>query len=619
MAHTKEISLRSIGFDEHQIMQLNLATQYDVVNSEIFQHTDWPPNLMNICWNRERSKEPIKSLYSVAEYVNTNFGVYPIGKEFSDNITILLSLVSIADNNGTFPEVSRNADGSVNRSMTVYKMVQSKYRAEGVSRLVTHRLSLNTIPELDYKLVMAEGDEQAYDIVNQLGNYASTAAEEGSLFGSVFESRAWNMSSIILELDDMNIRGKQLVYALDYVDGVIEKLYEILSSRSRSTSDELRRYINHRTAMEYKNRDSEFPMNAVSHGASFQRMGSMHSITTDYEPVIMSGEMLNAARNDKIEPLKTDWSKVEIQNSVSIAVAKRACEARGFKLVRDVIRKGHFEDETLHSLIWYNPDKGDYIKASSAKDTDLVYGGAELFMVRETGEELRNAARNVHGSSGPINGLNARYYSIYQHDGLFRQYSHFSSISGGLNLDWSKIGFGISGVPIPRYVDEGIVSSSVFMDVFDTRLGYELSNMGNYLCINLINRILACYDEELQNSCSPHYKLLSDWMNDVGFIESLSFWSASSWVEYKYATLVLSYLEAPQEFVDTVKDSFLRYFEKRDELIRQDKMIGTSNNVEAYLKHRDEIDIDKELGRKYKEIIKLPDPRELQIKLPWFK
>lgn len=306
-------------FDEQQVDQLLLAEQEGVPNTECRKHNEWGPTLMNYCWNREKEGKPIDVVYKVADYLK----LFPTDKKYlyDDMNTISYGIKAFECGRQPIDPLSLTADRSFDKDMFKFVSVRDAMIMNGDPVLWSGRISMNNTGMFNDTIVMGEGIPKAVEIASQLQSWAINKRRKSSEYGDFnpeaqLANNIWNSASILLRLDDMNIRGYQLLYAMEYTDGSIEKLYEILDAGR--TSSQLVDYINMRSAKDYLAGDVTHNQVAVDSLASFCYDRTDFFVANDR--LTLNLDPLSAEQYAKldIQPIKTDWASLDICNTVDL-------------------------------------------------------------------------------------------------------------------------------------------------------------------------------------------------------------------------------------------------------------------------------------------------------------
>lgn len=564
--------MSNAGFSDAQLSQIQMAENAEV-DSIIKEHPEWSHILMNYCWNREKEGKDVSVVLEAGEY----FAKYDM-PQFSDNADIVYMVIDLLES-GKTPVAPMMDKGVYDADMTIFKLAEQMYYAQGSKELKSGRMSISDVSFFYQNTIMAEGDREAATILHQLRAKAAQKAEHTADPWEAMNNRGWNMSSMILSLDDMNIRGKQIVYCRDYVDDNIQKLYDIISRRDLDAVRELIDYVNMRTARELLNNGMHgADYVAVSGGASFlyKTPDMMHNFAP-YEDMELRMDVLNVHEfaDKEVQPLITDFSKMDIDDSVSEDTAIRILKARGFGLISSVPAKNS-SGEDAKAYIFYNPQTKDYVTADVAMPDNFCYGGCELNMHRTFDSAM--SLFDMQCSHGGHEGQEGTYLQFTYHDGLFKHYDELKAYVPEKDYDWVKIGFGgYAECPIPQYFKMPSLRNEEIFKKLGNKTGALLCGdiLGTYRLENFINATLLLYDGDIKQSASPHYQMYEDWYFENASKEILSIHDADDWREMDIASIVLTYLEVPDDFVQRLIDGICTCFQKMDEnpdIIKNDRL-----------------------------------------------
>lgn len=609
-------------FDEHQTQQLLAAEQNGVLNTECQKHPDWSGTLMNVCWNLEKEGGDVSVIYRIADYLQSNFGRYKLCNDSYWNDPILLTYLKECYSSGRLPIPPVYDDNHVlNKLMTDFKYTVGLYSMKDDAEYLTSgRLCLNNVGEFYTTRVMAEGVPGVEDICSQLQSLAAQSAKEDSRdpWGTM-ANRGFNMLSIMLTLDDMGIRGHQILYASEYASGSSQKLFEILcGNRSQQLVD----FVNHRTAEDFVANKVSIPYNAVTDGASFSKKATasnlfMYGANRDIK-LIMDEQMIVDSINKEVVVQSIDYSKLDITHGVGTEDACKICAAHGFVIMRTVpVFHGRDREEGVSVIMW-NPHNNDFLSADYALLREFCYGGCSITAYRShrNGVVPGCSGSYLNCSSGPLDKQDGiRYYDITYHDGLFAQYAKLT-YDTDVQVDYSLVSFGSSyDIPVPEYFSLPTLYGGTMPQVLGKELFFLINDMGSFYFNRFMNLLLALYDDALLNCECPHYKRYQDWFWNGGAGKVLS--TDMSEDDIALASIAITYLGVDDEFRDKLADSFVkcvnsrhgRYYgyEKKQDLVKREKMIrkNLTNHHPLYTKLVDGYG--------------LPHPSGLPIVMPWFK
>lgn len=610
-------------FLQSQVDQLLLAEQQGVLDTECRKHKEWNPTLMNYCWNREKEGRDISSILKAAHFLLEWFPKSSNGLLYEEFTTI--SYIVECYDSGVIPDKPVLADdGSINDTEYKYRIACSDMKANGASILHSNRVQYTEVQRwLSLEYLMSEGDSQVMSIVTALQSWSANSRDTktGVSWDRVVD-RAWNMTNILLSLDDMNIRGYQLLYAMEYVDGSMQRLYEIIN---RGRNQELCSYINMRSAQDYKAGNHKHCQLAVTGGASFCHDGNYRYMCMDEKPELLLTPLnVDKYLNANIEPIKVDYSKLDIKNEIDIKSFMRVCEARGFKLIHQIKRPDRLSwSKFVYGLILYNPETKDYIHADTAKKDDVCYGGVSLNLHRV---DIGDGCRTFHWncSTGGHTGQDGFYCEFTHNEGLFRHWEESKDyVPEGFDFDWLKIGFDHYGIPVPVYTELKWVHPSDAADKLGPAF-MTMHDMGEYHFTHALNGFLCLYDESLKNTASPHYSLYEKWYFEYGALDQVGWFSGIS-DSADILNAVYTYLKVPQDIVKEVVAGGKAHFAERDRI--RDEQLKSNGGVSWRMnKSHDLKDFEscaKVLMTPYEHIDKiiaayeLPELKDLPVKLPW--
>lgn len=607
------------GFSRAQVEQFLLAEKCGVPNTECKKHREWGSIFMNYCWNREKEGKSLDCIYKAADYL----GRFP--REKGCTICDQLDIVDYAvhtfedGRNPIGPERATSENGIFDACMFKFLAARDRQLAKGAKTLWSGRVSMSDVGMMDDTVIMGEGIEKANEIAGQLqswsANKRSTLKSDNPF--DVMVERGWNMLNILLGLDDMNIRGYQLIYAMEYCDGSIEKLYEVLSG---DRSQELCDYINMKSAQDFMAGNGMHNQIAVSDGASFCYPGTDAMMRVGDMKLTMNELTAPTFAQKECTKMQVDYSTLDIINQVDTESALRICAARGFQLLKIQNRNGKFGDANTWIGL-YNPETKDYIVAPSATPKNICYGGVSLFVHRTIPASERHSTFGWRGSSGGHNDQDGMYYEWTYDDGLFRNWEQSKMFLPAVDYDWSKIGFDSYGIPIPKYFELPFMRDAEMWDILGNDACLVMREMGHYHFEKLVNGLLCLYDEELKNSVSPHYALYEDWFFNGGFADLASIWDAEEDQSWKVVYLVLAYLKVPDDIIERIADGITLYYKDRDERSNSNRTAWDKkeNNSSKFAKMRKKGLNKTKLLDAVVNGYKLPDPAALPIKLPWLQ
>lgn len=591
---------------EAQENQVRMAAQFGVSHTACREHPEWGPNLMNLVWNRERAGKDLTPAYLAAGWLRKNLGLREDGCLYDD--IEVLSYVFRAFERGGRPMCPVFDDrGAFDRTEYLFRITRDKALVNSAAILPSGRVSLPDYMEfLDDVRLMGEGLKEAEDILVRLKKWAADEPEAQTGNGeqdmqNAFNRRQWRMTSILLTLDDMNLRGYQLPYALRYAGGSTEVLFRTLwDGRSRELCD----YVNDRSIDDFRAGDSTHNQIAVSHGASFQREPSI-----GWERIRLTMDERHIPPMRNTPALTPDWGSLDIKNDITAWEAMRICRASGFELVREIpyMESG----ERSRQQIWYHPETKDYLVFGAIQEKDACYGGVRLLMHRTPQWYLDD----TDCSSGPHKGQPGRYFEFTQHDGCFRCWHKMRYFLPKEDYDWNKIGFSHYGIPIPDYIRTPHVTDRE--DAMSPSLRYLMENLGGLHFSHLANALIALSDKELSASPSPHYALLTDWVMKNALQGPGGWYTGQDEGACKVASLVFTYLRVPDGMIREMVEHTAKYFAELDE--RKRAMGGRPEHGKAFRDLAKSLtNRDPDIGQIMKAC-RLPDVDKLPVLPDWIK
>lgn len=283
-------------------------------------------------------------------------------------------------------------------------------------RNASGRISINDVnddPSLMF--LLSEGNSDSYASLNRLKETA-----RGLNWGS---SNSMNDDyMLILALDDMNIRGEQIKFCVEYVDGDFAKACKLIKSRDEN----IIAYVNKKVAEICKN---DIPVNehyvAVTGGASSTGSGFGISALSTVDLVMnpFSAEMFASA---EVKSLVINYKSMDIIQYTSTEVAVKIAEAWGFNTLCKIPKQGMF-GEKQYFIVMFNNKTGDFLESPAAEDDNFCNGGARAIIVRNSIKRaIFNGDEGIHGNSEEFNGKSSSLhaYECHYQEGIFNQYKY---------------------------------------------------------------------------------------------------------------------------------------------------------------------------------------------------
>lgn len=385
--------------------------------------------------------------------------------------------------------------------MAAYKMLEEKYGSEKKNK--GFRTSINkvadNIEELNFML--AEGNVRAFQIIKEIDAIAQGIFKE-QVIPEIFGGHFMPALNTKLGMDDMNIRGQQLVYAEEYCDGDIPKLCRYLQQRNNNMVS----YINKKTAQDFEKDKYDFyimrrfPI-AVSGGASS---------TSEFEfsetfSLMMNRENYKKFLESEVEKETIDYSSMDITSGTPKDTALKISEAHGFELQSRIgIMSGY--DRNFEHILMLNTETGDILEAC-ALDDDFCYGGCNVLAPRK-GNVKRAIFRTEPGFRGNSerfeNGSDYSLYDCSYQEGVFKQ---LAVLPENKMEDIDLTGYPIAGVvslPVPEFLNGGELE----LFVHHTDMTMHLQDDGWYMVSKIINALYMRenWDEWMTEKLEPFYR-----------------------------------------------------------------------------------------------------------------
>lgn len=324
------------------------------------------------------------------------------------------------------------------------------------------------------EVFLSEGNQRAFEIIREVCNLSRTMNRQQIPDGMMFGHLAPGMN-IVLALDDMNIRGQQVIDALDYCDGDSQKLVNLITDRD----SDLCAYINKKTAERF--RASAKPAKAyvaVTGGASFTE-GYLNLREID---LIMDDGNVDKFLHSDVSKQTADYSKMDIISGTTLDAGIKIAEAHGFELVfKQPVIKGN-SDECLdeYQILMINPKTLDILE-SHAKDDDMCYGGCRIIAASKQqfhyGEGPDGNSEDFKDNSG------FRLYECDYRSGVFRNYGTMDRSSQDLP-DFEQYPMrGLVTLPIPYVINDCLLFAG---RVIGGRQGWLISEC-HYRWIKFVN------------------------------------------------------------------------------------------------------------------------------------
>lgn len=556
--------------------EFQMAEQFNGSSEEIRKHPEWHPYFMNSFWNQEK-EEKGEDMYRIADYISSHPSKKDIesGKIGADfrYLHALYDFVNAAGPGIPFPDIPLNEDGQVDVTEAQFALQKFKYRfVEHREPLFTGRMPVGSDDNMeDLKILMCEGNSDVETLYDQLRTAARSEAMTKSVNNiPIRDQQQWNSFTTVLSLDDMNIRGQQILDAYEYAGESVETMINLIHTRDSKMVD----YVNKKMASQYLEdihdefgiSFSDYPL-AKTSGASSAHSGRFFMADRDWNINITNAEAL---ANTDVNPIQIDYSTLDIMDGIDTETGFKIIEAHGFEKYFERTVKSSFDDD-LQVAFFYNKNNGDIVEVSGAEKNNMVYGGVTLKMWRDK----ENFHHGSHSSSGFDRDKGLGYIEFSHHNGLFHEYDSYNDTPVSEQTGRNKMGYqGIGEFPIPEYIKCFYRTSDLADNLKDYKnISYFYDN--DYKLKWMIDMMLAAYDPEIKDDICPDYKQLKEdpyhsimkehggsiWRNDID-VKAHLFQFAASWMhmpteerEKYYNALVDITKEHDEELMERAKET----------------------------------------------------------------
>lgn len=486
----------------------------------------------------DKSKYALKA----SEYLNKYFSNYTVYDNFIPDLlpNVVNAIEAGIDVDGIFQTVLLSPEKSEDAQLNLlqYLLISEYEKKVHYMEIGPYSKRIGLMGNLlkdDY--LMSEGNHKVSTVLSEIRGVALKEKETSSFENGSMMDRLDCMMQVSFDLDKFNIRGVQILDAMDYTKGSAQLLYEIIRNRQPDEISALIEYINSKAALRIKNGESLEENIACLNG-----LDSFNSEYIGKYNLVMTKENVSSYLRDA-EPLSFDFSKIDICSFTNKKAALDAAGARGFRVIKDT--NPTFEDERLSSIIMYNNKTGAIIDAPGVSEDNFCYSGCELYFTAK-GDLRHSFDDNVSFNRVPESDL-IKCQSSYI-DGLFSYYDKCVD---------KIIPSNIFVLPIPSYVrsdDAYFITSETHPFINDVLVDKNRNLSSRVYAIDgTINLLLLKYDSEIQNSGVPIYESLKDKeiFKDDSFIESLILTSGLYVHEIEAGLNILNiafcYLQVPED------------------------------------------------------------------------
>lgn len=616
-------------FNDEQLEQISLSKDhFKIHNSEILKHPEWSSTFMNFYINREAKGEDTAPLFVAADYLKRHRLPCDVkGKQIGNTIDGVHCLLEAIELGIDIENITPMKDGMIDYDMWIYMLMTETLKKKGSEVLLSGRVCLTGNVFMDEE-IMAEGLPEAKDICSKLCSYSANSKSPSSISSSDdpfarMGERAWKMESILLMLDDMGIRGKQLLDAVEYAGGTAQDLYKILDT---GRSQELVDYVNMKSALRIKEGESNKEYIAVTHGSSFDKENN-DALDRNFPSFMNSSnkrESIYKYRMDKINyeeyiDLKVaakeiDYSKLDIVDNTDTATAIKIAEARGFQTIRRFNKGKTYGDEDTEYILMFSPETGALFNAQTAVAKNICYGGCYLRVLSNECVSWDITGPCSRGSIGDPNKTHLFKYEWTEgEEGLFSSYDKLSKEFFATGDKLKEPAKNMDSLSIPQYVPDPHVKNDAFgkkvsFDVFN----YFVKGMGNYYFNKMVNYILMHYDEELFKSECPVYTQFKD--EDFYLSNMADVVGASSVNDDILAIrLAFKYLQMPDEEIQKCINAMKESLGICNGSLHE----NTEKEIEAFDKKSKILIKGFKQEDKLLDMLNLPALEYLPVSLPW--
>lgn len=511
---------------EGQEREFGIADQFGGSSEEIRKHPEWGPTFMNYFWNAEKEGRA-EQFYHIADHICS----HPSKKDMAAgkvgmDLTYLYELYQFADASekkgikpAVFPRFPLDDDGCVNVDEAVFMMRDYQARTlENRVPLFTGRMPFDNADTIDdVKIFMCEGDPEALSILSRLQDMAGSDGRiprelKGGDVWTHMSASQFNKFAVMMSLDEMNIRGRQLSYAYEYADGSVERLLNMINVHDEGMVG----YVNQKVAAQYLEDGGASDASGLSYdpcgrvayplartqGASSAYPGNPHAVS-DWHINADNAEGYAAAG---IEPIKVDYSQLDITPGVDTEAGFRIIEAHGFEKCFDRIIKDSLSGEKRVAF-FYNRHNGDIVEITGAKPDDINYAGIKLKVWR-TKEDWHHGHNS---SSGFDHEAGVGYAEFTHHNGVFSEYGSYRDAPVAEQEGRGRLGFqGIGDIPIPAYISIFCRQEDFMKKVHDKASIHRLNQDLHYKLSWMMDMLIAVHDPGFDTGICPDYARLKD-------------------------------------------------------------------------------------------------------------
>lgn len=555
-----------------------------------------------------------KYVLEASEYLNRYFSNYTVYDNFIPDLlpNVVNAIEAGIDVDIIFQTVLSSPEKSEDTQLNLlqYLLISEYEKKVHYMEMGPYSKRIGLIGDLlkdDY--LMSEGNHKASTVLSEIRGVALKEKETSSFENGSMMDRLDCMIQVSFDLDKFNIRGVQILDAMDYTKGSAQLLYEIIRNRQPDEVSALIEYINSKAALRIKNGESLEENIACLNG-----LNSFDSEYIGKYNLVMTKENVDFYLRDA-NPLSFDFSKIDICSFTNKKAALDAAGARGFRVIKDT--NPTFEDERLSSIIMYNDKTGAIIDAPGVSEDNFCYAGCELYFTAKG--DLRHSFDD-----------NVTFNRVLESDLIKCQSTYIDGLFSYYDKCVDKVNSGnVFVFPIPSYVraERAYFVTSETHPFINDVLVDKNRNLSScvYAVDGTINLLLLKYDSEIQNSGVPIYESLKDKeiFKDDSFIERLILTSGLYIHEIEAGLNILNiafcYLQVPEDvqskIIGAIENVLINDFDRysRSPLARN----LTIENVHEIFQEYKAIKCDDVSMNKLFDALDFQEVKTIPVNFPW--
>ena len=332
----------------------------------ISQHSEWSPEAMNCVWSKINKGEDLEDFFKFLPHS---------GKDDS-------GLLGRFDKILAFSVVSEISGDRQNQLIANPAETCITY-AELNPECSDLELVFNTLIHI-FKIKPTTGRVKLSECISKNTLLSTSLMSEGITEAKVILDSLHQLDnseyalSIIYSADDCNIRGNQLIYALEYCGGDYSLLYKKLGCRDSTMIS----YINQCIQLNCNFLADGYTLpKAVSDGASFTE-------GRGFDPPVNCKILKEDNFNKCIKPLELDYSLLSINKTTSLEMGMKILYSLGFEDVYneeilDLNGKPYvsfLDDGACNNIILHSPSNGSLVVIDCATMGNILFGGMNIMI-----------------------------------------------------------------------------------------------------------------------------------------------------------------------------------------------------------------------------------------------